>query len=245
LLSFPTYEERPDLVARWVEQRDPWSGMEWMYHDPVCERYWPRLNEDFDEWQFLVYDEGSNAILGEGRTIPFHWSGRDEDLPDGVDEVFPLACDGHEKPNTLCALLAVVDTAAQAKGLSTEILKQMGAVAQAHGLMDLVAPVRPNHKSRYPLTPMERYAVWRRDDGQLLDPWLRTHERLGARYAGICPHSNVFRGSVAQWQEWTGLDFIESGDYLVAGMMNPFQIDLDADTGTYVEANVWMVHELG
>jgi hypothetical protein len=244
LLSFPTYEERPDLVARWDEARDPWEGMEWMYHDPVCELFWPRLTEDFGDLQFLVYDEESNAVLGEGRTIPFHWSGKDEELPDGVDEVFPMACEDDVEPNTLCAILAVIDTAAQARGLSAKILKQMGAVARAQGLGNLVAPVRPNYKSRYPLAPMDRYALWRRDDGLLYDPWLRTHERLGARYAGICPHSNVFEGTVAQWQEWTGLVFFESGDYLAPRMMNPFQIDLDAATGTYVEANVWMVHEL-
>ena len=59
---------------------------------------------------------------------------------------------------------------------------------------------------------MERYALWRRPDGQLLDPWLRTHERVGGRYAGIAPHGNVFVGTVAEWQQWTGMTMPESGD---------------------------------
>jgi len=27
-------------------------------------------------------------------------------------------------------------------------------------------------------------------------------------------------------------------------MMNPFQVDLESDKGTYVEPNVWMTHDV-
>jgi hypothetical protein len=40
-------------------------------------------------------------------------------------------------------------------------------------------------KHRYPLTPIDRYLSWRREDGTHLDPWLRTHERLGANIANV------------------------------------------------------------
>jgi hypothetical protein len=244
MFVFPTFRERPELLERWLTQRDPWAGMEWMYHDPVCEHYWPRLNDDFLDFQFLVYDESADAVIGEGRTAPFRWSGREGDLPDGIDGLLPLACDGGEEPNTLSAVLAVVAPGSRARGASTEILKHMASVARAHNLGALVAPVRPTHKSRYPLTPIERYASWRRSDGLLFDTWLRTHERLGARYAGICHNSNVYKGTVAQWTEWTQLEFMESGDYLAPGMMNPFQMSLETDGGTYREPNVWMIHDL-
>jgi hypothetical protein len=36
---------------------------------------------------------------------------------------------------------------------------------------------------------IERYVGWRRDDGRLLDPWMRVHERLGARTAAPLPES--------------------------------------------------------
>ena len=244
MLEFPSFRERPELVDRWDEQRDPWAGMEWMYHDPVCEAYWPRLDTDFADFQFLVHDESADEVIGEGRTVPFRWSGHEKQLPDGIDEVLPLACDGGEEPNALCAILAVVSTDAGTKGVSAEILKQMARVAREKGLGALVAPVRPTHKSRYPLTPIDRYASWRRSDGLLSDAWLRTHERLGARIAGICPNSNKYVGTVAQWTEWTKLEFMESGDYLAPGMMNAFQVDLESDKGTYVEPNVWMVHDV-
>ena len=63
----------------------------------------------------------------------------------------------------------------------------MRTAAVRAGLDALLAPVRPTLKERYPLTPTERYLSWRRDDGQLFDPWLRVHERLGAEILGVCP----------------------------------------------------------
>jgi hypothetical protein len=49
MLEFPTFEDQPALVDRGVALRDPWAGMEWMYHDPICEAYWPRLMGDFSQ----------------------------------------------------------------------------------------------------------------------------------------------------------------------------------------------------
>jgi len=206
--------------------------------------YWPRLDGDFADFQFLVYDERADEVIGEGRTVPFRWSGHAKELPDGVDGVLPLACDGGEDPTTLCALLAVVAPGARAKGVSASILKHMARIAGDHELGAFVAPVRPTHKSRYPLTPIERYAGWRRSDGLLFDAWLRTHERLGARIVGICHNSNKYLGTIAQWTGWTNLEFRDSGDYLAPGMTNPFQVDLESDRGTYIEPNVWMIHDV-
>jgi hypothetical protein len=102
--------------------------------------------------------------------------------------------------------------------------------------------VRPNLKHSYPLTPIERYIEWRRPDGMLLDPWLRTHERLGAKIAKVAPASMRIPGTVAQWEEWTKLAFLESGSYVVPGALVPVEIDRERDEGLYLEPNVWMVH---
>ena len=76
------------------------------------------------------------------------------------------------------------NTAAQ--GVSAVLLRRMGGLAAAHGLDSLIAPVRPTWKERYPLTPIERYVLWRREDGYPYDPWLRTHERVGAEILEAC-----------------------------------------------------------
>jgi hypothetical protein len=246
-LQFATFEEEPELVERYLEdEKDFWGeSMEFIYHDPVCQHNWPRLESEFRALQFIAYDNDSDALLARANTIPFSWAGNDDALPDGVDEVLPLAFRQREEgvePNTLCALLAGIQPGVRAKGLSSKLLEHMKVLARRAGLVALVAPVRPNLKHRYPITPIERYVEWRRDDGLMFDPWLRTHERLGARYAGICRNSNVFRGTVAEWEEWTGIAFPESGEYVIPGAMNPVEIDRQRDKGVLREPNAWMVH---
>ena len=97
-------------------------------------------------------------------------------------------------------------------------------------------------KERYPLTPIERYVGWRRDDGQLFDPWMRIHERLGARVARPLPESLRITGTVAEWESWTGMAFPESGEYVFPEGLATVHIDREADHGGYWEPNVWMVH---
>lgn len=85
---------------------------------------------------------------------------------------------------------------------------------------------------------MERFAAWRRPDGSSLDPWIRTHERLGAFILGTASRSMVITGSVAEWEEWAAMAFPESGAFVVPDALNLADIDRDADRGTYVEENL-------
>jgi GNAT superfamily N-acetyltransferase len=249
MMRFVTYREAPDLLRRYDDEAEPlWPAhMEFMYHDEVCEAYWPRLETEFAPHQFLVYDDADDRLLGQGNTIPLRWSGRDEDLPDGVPAVLHQAFRERAEDveaTALCALLAVLRPSARSRGLSSEALRFMRELARRDGLRWLIAPVRPTLKERYPLTPMERYVRWRDAEGRAFDPWLRTHERLGARFAGIGPRGNVFRGTPSEWETWTGLAMPESGEYVVRGAQNPVVIDREGDDGVLVEPNVWMVHSV-
>jgi hypothetical protein len=102
----------------------------------------------------------------------------------------------------------------------------------------------PTWKERYPLAPIERYMHWRREDGLLFDPWLRTHERLGARILKAEPRSVATTGTVAEWEDWTEMAFPESGEYVIPGGQATLEIDREQDAGRYWEPNVWMVHEV-
>jgi hypothetical protein len=146
------------------------------------------------------------------------------------------------KPTTLCALAAIVRSEEQGRGWSRVILEAMRGLAREHGLDSLIAPVRPTLKAHYPLTPIERFADWRRDDGLPLDPWLRTHERLGAGILGIATESMRIEGDVDDWQGWTGMVFPEDGDYILPGGLVP--VRFAAGRGLYVEPNVWMRHPI-
>jgi hypothetical protein len=49
-------------------------------------------------------------------------------------------------------------------------------------------------------------------------------------------------GTVAQWEEWTGLTLPSTGHYVIPDGLSPLYIDREADLGTYVEPNVWVQH---
>jgi hypothetical protein len=66
----------------------------------------------------------------------------------------------------------------------------MRTIAERQGLTHLVAPVRPSLKERYPLAPIERYVQWRREDGQLLDPWMRVMPGKASTAHGSGPASS-------------------------------------------------------
>jgi GNAT superfamily N-acetyltransferase len=235
------YSDRPDLVERLGEVEDVWP--EFLHHtDATFNALWGRVRREFPEFQLVLYDDDTDSVVGRGQTIPFRWDGTWEDLPDGVDGVVRRVFDAGGEPTTLSALVAVIDPRYQGRGLSGLIIEGMRGVAAAHGLDALLAPVRPTLKARYPLTAIERYLTWRRADGQLFDPWLRVHERLGAEILGVCPGSLVVEGTVPEWEEWTGMAFPDSGKYVVESALVPVEIDREQDVGRYVEPNVWMRH---
>ena len=167
-------------------------------------------------------------------------------LGTGIDATivagFALKAEG-AAPNTLSALAAEIPQKHQGRGLSTLILRRMAEVARSAGLLSLIAPVRPNWKERYPLTPIERYVTWSRPDGEPFDPWIRVHTRLGGRIAAPIPESLGITGTVAEWETWTKLTYPETGDYVFPRGLTTLHIDRAADRGTYWEPNVWIVHD--
>ncbi|MDN5798324.1 MAG: hypothetical protein L0H79_21600 [Intrasporangium sp.] len=49
-------------------------------------------------------------------------------------------------------------------------------------------------------------------------------------------------GTVAQWQVWTGMCLPTTGTYVIPDGLSTLSIDVERDTGVYVEPNVWMQH---
>jgi hypothetical protein len=106
----------------------------------------------------------------------------------------------------------------------------------------LVAPVRPNQKSLYPLFSIDDYITWTNNDGLPFDAWLRVHARLGAKIIKPCHQSMTIRSTRVEWENWTGLRFHQSGQYIIPGALNPIEIDIENEEGIYIEPNVWMAH---
>jgi hypothetical protein len=238
-----TASERPDLWQRGVPSELVWP--EYNLHGDVINRWWDRLDLDFADFQFVLYDEMNDEVIAEGHTAPMWWSGEHSMLPDGIDSALNLIfgqAEAGTAANTLCVLAAERPRATRARGVATQLLNGMRAIAQRHQLTHFIAPVRPSMKHMYPLAPIERYVQWRRDDGQSFDPWMRVHERVGAQISTPLPHSLRITGTVEEWEEWTGMTFPESGRYVFPEGLTPLSIDRSEGRGRYWEPNVWMVH---
>jgi hypothetical protein len=242
-LTMHSAADRPDLWERGIPSESVWP--EYNLHGDVLNRWWGHLDEDLPEFQFVLHDDTNDKVVAEGHTGPLWWDGLDETLPDGIDaaieQIFSLVRTG-EPVNTLCALAAESPREGRARGLAEQLLKAMRNIGESQGLTHLIAPVRPSAKERYPLSTIDRYVRWRREDGQLFDPWMRIHERLGARVSTPLPKSLQITGTVDEWESWTAMVFPETGDYVFPEGLAPVHIDRSRDRGIYWEPNVWMVH---
>ncbi len=231
--------ERPELLERRDELGDTWD--EFMYHDAVASVFWERQYAEYPDLQLYLLDE-DDKLLAESNAvvIPF---GPGE-LPDeGWDAALERAFAG-EPAQAVSAIAITIGVDQRGRGLSKVMLEGMRKAVAARGLSDLVAPVRPSLKHRYPLAPIERYVEWRREDGTLFDPWLRVHESAGAKLIRVAHKSMRISGAVADWESWTKMSFPESGAYVVPGALVPVEIDRERDEGVYVEPNVWMHHRV-
>jgi GNAT superfamily N-acetyltransferase len=221
--------------------RDGWP--EFIFHDRETERFIGRVRELFSGLELVLVDD--DEILAAGWAVPLRWNGDITDLPTGYNGSLARALETHdagERPDTLAILAAAVRPDRRGMGLAGELLSALRDMAEQTGCQRVICPVRPTLKARYPLTSIERYLTWTRPDAAPLDPWLRTHWRLGARVLAPAPRSQVITGTVAQWQAWTGMAFPDTGAYVIPGGLSVLRIDREADQGTYTEPNVWVQH---
>ena len=196
---------------------------------------------------FAFVGLAGEEIAGRAFSVPFAFriEGRTE-LPDaGWDEVIRWSHQDHaagRKPTALSALEISLLPPFRGRSHPERFIATMKDAARAHGFADLYAPVRPSLKHRSPRAPMAAYAAALRPDGLPVDPWLRTHVRLGGRIVKVAPCSMTIVGTLAEWSRWTGLAFPTSGDMEVPGALAPVLISREQDCGVYVEPNVWVHH---
>ncbi len=242
-LETVSFADRPDLMA----EADRIGGAAWpafMLNDPVAMENWGRLVACFPECQLILMQ--GEQIVALANAVPLHLDAPLSALPDrGVDWGVAQSLIDHAegKPaNALMGVQVVVADGHKGKGLSRTATLAMLGLAKRKGIGQVVIPVRPSDKHRFPLIPMADYIEWRREDGLPFDGWLRVHARLGGKVLHICAESMRIPGTIAEWSEWTGLAFPGSGAYVVDGALVPITIDVEADTGVYVEPNLWIVH---
>jgi GNAT superfamily N-acetyltransferase len=228
------YADRPDLrEVRGELQAFP----EFMSHNAMGSRFWGRLYGEFPDFQLALLDDGQ--LIAEVHALPVPLEG--DELPEGWDEAFErgMTAGGGD---VLSLLAIAVDPRRRGQGVATRLIEAARETAREAGLSSVIAPVRPTLKERYPLIPIERYVLWRRDDGTHFDPWIRVHERAGGEIVSTAPHSMRIEASVPDWEEWSEMRFPEDGTYVVPGMLSPLEVS--AGVGVHVEPNVWMRHRV-
>jgi len=234
------YADRPDLRSIRFETLSRRTFPEFMNHNEPGATYWARLYDDFPAFQLALLDRGE--LVAELHSVPTPWDGWEADLPSGWDEAFVRAFESDREATVLCALAISVLPERQGTQLSSRMVEAMKEAAREHGLRELIAPVRPTLKDRYPLIPIESYVAWRRDDGRHFDPWIRIHERIGGEILAPAPESMRIEAPVADWEKWTGMRFPEDGSYVFPSGLAPLEVQ--AGVGVHIEPNVWIRHRL-
>jgi GNAT superfamily N-acetyltransferase len=237
--DLPDYRERAGDIAEA-------SWPEFMLHDAIANENWHELFDRFGDYQFALMDTETNRMAAMGNSLPFYWDKDIAELPEkGWDWVFLKAVEDHEKdvrPNIQSAIQIAIHPDYRSQGISTEMVRAMKDIGRSKGFPYLVAPVRPNQKRQYPLISIDDYIQWTNDEGLPFDAWLRVHARVGATIVKPCHEAMTICGTRAEWEEWTGMKFPQSGKYYIPGALNPMHFDLEKDEGMYIEPNVWMVH---
>ena len=237
-----TTSERHDLDEQAEAAFRP-GWPEFIFHDPISSKYIGRVETYFPQYDVLLLDDGQ--VVAGGWGVPIQWNGTVSTLPGGYDGALISAVTGHENAapsDTLCIMAAAVRQDRQGAGLAGKVLAVLRERATTARLERVIAPVRPALKNRYPLTPMENFALWTRADGAHIDPWIRTHQRLGATILAPAPRSMVITGTVSEWEDWTRMAFPETGQYVVPDALDLVSINREEDRGTYEETNLWMQH---
>jgi len=220
------------------------SWPKFMVPDPETMRYWRDMRNLFPEYQLLLFD--GDKLVGMGNSLPLVWSGKPEDLPLSWPDTLKRGVENKDASsfNTLAGVNISIHADYRSSGYSRQLLEGFKALALEKGFERVIIPARPSFKVQYPLTPFETYIHWKREDGAPFDPWIRTHWRLGAEIVQPIHHAFTAKGTVAEWEQWTGMKFPESDAYVVPGALMPVRINVEQDIGVYDDPNVWVEYKL-
>lgn len=217
-----------------------------MLHDPIGNKHWGKLFDWFATFQLSLFLK--DEMIAIANSIPLRWDLPIEELPEeGWDWAILKGVEDYKndiKPNVLSALQISIKKEYQGKGLSSYMVRQFKRLAAKHGMDYVIAPVRPNRKSDYPLQSIDQYISWEMSNGLPIDPWLRVHVRVGGKIIKPCHRAMEIKGSLQEWESWTGMKFPDSGEYVVNGALIPITIDQAKDKGIYIEPNVWVWHSV-
>jgi GNAT superfamily N-acetyltransferase len=236
------YQSRDYQEQQWIA-RGAWP--EFLRHNRATLDYASHLDEHCLEFQCVAIS--SREVIAVAHSIPLCIEVDDSDLPnDGWEWALTTGARQYRTKvpaNVLCGLSITVSPENQKKGLGARLVNYLRDLAFRKGLTALIVPVRPLEKAQNPTLPMSEFMSRTRQDGYHIDPWIRTHQRLGGRIISICERSMLVSGSLTDWRSWTGIELKTGQVSIVPGALAPLIVD--SNMATYVEPNVWMKHTVG
>lgn len=239
-LLITTFAES-DKVANAADEIEKavWSRMGFLNFSEPFVHYFD-LMERYPDYQIAVIDRDRDYVVATGNLIPMFYDDP-SNLPErGWDWALQCAAETTScAPNMVVGLSVSVPDAHRNRGLARVVLGAMRNLVESKGLGKPFLPVRPTMLEQHLDMDIADYAILRREDGRLYDPWLRSHERAGGRMVSLCRKSMVIEKPVGFWEAWSGQLYERSGNYPIAGGLAPVAIDLERGMGSYVEPNVW------
>lgn len=198
----------------------------------------PDWDYDPDLWVVGVRD-GRIVATADGCRV--RWDGRPEHLPPSWTDVLRNA--PHAAASRWASALGTsILPSARGGRLGERMLAALAARAQMLNMHGMLAPVRPAARAQYPHLPVSTYARMRLADGRHVDPWLRAHERSGARIIGWAERSMDVSAPVEDWERWLGYPLPAEGRLLIDGAIG--WLRLSDGIGRLSEDSVWVLHPL-
>jgi predicted GNAT family acetyltransferase len=242
-LKIQTLAENPGLkkAARVIEQA-AWGGLEYLNYTRPHYRHYTDVCDLYADYQMCLVDEETGYPLATANCAPIACDANALP-PEGWDWIVETAANDLGGAKNMLGCLAIsVPTVHRGKGYAGMMIRAFLDKAREKGLAGLVAPVRPSRKAEFFDVPIDEYITWKDGRGRMFDPWLRNHLSAGGRIVAPCKRSMVVKEPLGFWETWTKRRFEKSGAYAVHGALVPVEIDLEAQTGSYEEPNVWMAY---
>lgn len=164
--------------------------------ETVCWAPWLQYQEDelvgqavlFPDGQLVEKDEAGN-LMGSLSTNRINWGGSLDELPTwdqiaGAREDFSdtYVADG----NTISLMSMNVDSAKRGEHLPQKLIQRVQKLAQKEDIKHIIGDFRPNgfgaYKRETGNVDFAAYCQQTRDDGMLVDGWLRAVSRMGGEF---------------------------------------------------------------
>ncbi len=242
MTKYLTFSDLDDHLLKQYRKAIALAFPEIIINSQITKKYWDRLEKYFPQTQLFIVSEDNN-LIGFMNAIPVFWDQPLIDLPnEGWDWLVKKGINDFENkvsPNSLGGLQIIVTKEYLGKGYSKLLIAKGKNVRENLGFKNFIIPIRPILKHKYPEMKMKEYMSLR-ENNIIMDPWIRTHIKSGAKIIKVCKNSMNVTGEINFWEGLLKNKIRKSGTYKVEGALNLVTINLEDNYGEYREENIWI-----